>query len=333
MILVTGGTGFVGRVLLRHLVEQGHMVRTLIRPSPHTPRLPVGVPVEVAVSSLADVRGLRAAMRDVNIVYHLASAENQGARGDLFKTDVLGTQNLTQAAADSGIQRIFYVSHLDASRDSAFPVHRAKGLAEEHLRKSGVPYTIFRSSILFGPEDHFTTNLVSLLRLAPGILPLPYGGQTLVQPLWVEDLVTCLLWSLERSETINQTYEVGGSEFFSIQQVSEIIMSVAHRQRLIVPMSIPMLRGLTVLLENAIPKFPVSTFWLDYLAVDRTCEVNALPRIFGLMPARFTYRLDYLMTTPWYVSAWQSLRERNSRAVLALGKFLQSLSGRLRKPK
>src|SRR5689334_19798549 len=77
MILVTGGTGFVGRALVRQLVANGQQVRTLIRPSPRTPNLPRGVPVEVAVVSLSDERGLRAALRGVDVVYHLAGAEHE----------------------------------------------------------------------------------------------------------------------------------------------------------------------------------------------------------------------------------------------------------------
>lgn len=230
MILVTGATGFIGRALVRQLFDSGYPVRTLLRPSPHTPRLPKGVPVEVAVVGLGDVRGLRAALRDVDVIIHLAGAEHQGRNANLLATDIHGTQNLAQAAKGAGVKRFIYLSHIGADRASAFPVQKAKGIAEEHLRKSGVPYTIVRSSIIFGPEDHFTTNLASLLRRAPGIFPIPGDGQTRIQPLWVEDLVTCLVWAMESSETINNLYEVGGSEYFTIRQTLESIMQVIGRR-------------------------------------------------------------------------------------------------------
>ncbi|HNK62982.1 MAG TPA: NAD(P)H-binding protein, partial [Anaerolineales bacterium] len=136
MILVTGATGFIGRTLVRQLSTIGYPLRALIRPSPRTPRLPKGVPIEVAVVSLSDTRGLRAAMRDVETVIHLASAENQGARGNLLATDIQGTQNLVEAAADAGVDRFIYLSHLGAARASGYPVFKSKGIAEEHIRGS-----------------------------------------------------------------------------------------------------------------------------------------------------------------------------------------------------
>jgi uncharacterized protein YbjT (DUF2867 family) len=324
MILVTGGTGFIGRVLVRHLVESGRMVRTLIRPSPRTPHLPTGVGVEVAVVSLNDPPGLRSALRQVDTVYHLAGAEAQGRQADLLRSDIEGTRNLVEAAAGAGVRRIFYLSHLGADRASAFPVLKAKGIAEEHIRRSGLPYTIFRSALVFGPEDHFTNGLARLLRASPGIFLLPGEGKTLLQPLWVEDLVTCLVWALDNPATRNQTYEVGGGEYLSLRQVVETVLAVMRRSRVLVPVSPPWLRAVTVILENAVPAFPVSPFWLDYLAVDRTCEVNTLPRVFGLLPSRFSARLDYLAGLPWQRRLWQAGRQGLEDRVRRLQERLRS---------
>jgi uncharacterized protein YbjT (DUF2867 family) len=314
MILVTGGTGFVGRALIRQLVANGQQVRTLIRPSAQTPNLPRGVPVEVAVASLNDERGLRAALRGVEVIYHLAGAEHQGARANVLEVDARGTFNLASAAAEARVRRFFYVSHLGADRSSYYPLFKVKGIAEEHIRRSGLPYTIFRTALLYGPEDHFTTALARTLAFFPLVF-LPRNGDVLIQPLWVEDLVTCLLWSLDLPETLNQTFEIGGAEYFPFRQAVEIIQSAIGKTRWMLPIGLPYLRTLTVMLETAMPGFPFSTFWVDYFSYNRTCAVDAVPRLFGFLPARFTYRLDHLKGIDWNRQAWQTFfRRRGGRS-------------------
>jgi NADH dehydrogenase len=311
MILVTGATGFVGRALIRQLTGTGQQVRTLIRPSKRTPALPRGVPVEVAVTSLSDERGLRAALRGVEVIYHLAGAEHEGPRGSILETDARGTANLVRAAAQSRVQRIFYLSHLGADRSSFYPVMKMKGIAEEHLRKSGVPFTIFRSALLYGPEDHFTTALARLASLYP-VMFLPGQGDVLIQPLWVEDLVTCLLWSLDNPETANQTYEVGGAEYFSFRQALEIILAVINKKPWLVPLGLPYLRNLTVTMQSLVPNFPFSSFWVDYLGYNRTAPSDTIARVFGFIPARFSYRLDHLKAIDWRQDALKTLFKRPS---------------------
>jgi NADH dehydrogenase len=311
MILVTGGTGFVGRALLRQLVASGQEVRTLVRPSTRTPNLPRGVPVEVAVTSLNNERGLRAALRGVDVIYHLAGAEHAGARANILETDGRGTYNLARAAAEMRVRRIFYVSHLGADRSSYYPLFKVKGIAEEHIRRSGVPHTILRTSLLYGAEDHFTTVLARLLAVSP-VFFLPRDGEVLIQPLWVEDLVTCLLWSLDTPETINQTYDIGGAEYFPFRQAIEIIQTTLARNRWLIPLPLPALRTLTISAESLFPAFPFSTFWVDYLSYNRTCPVDSITRLFGLLPARFTYRLDHLKGVNWARNARQTIFNRSA---------------------
>ena len=312
MILITGATGFIGRTLMRHLYEAGREVRVLIRPSRRSPRLPRGLPVEVAVASLGDERALRAALKGVDVIFHLAGAESQGRNANLLGVDMRGTESLARVAADADVKRFFYLSHIGAGRASSFPVFKAKGIAEEHIRRSGVPYTIIQTSLVFGPEDHFTTSLARLLQMSPFFFPLPGSTRTVIQPLWVEDLVTVLLWSLDNEATLNHTYEIGGSEFFTVRQIVEIIMQVTQRPHWLFELPLQVLRAMIVTFESFIPRYPASSFWLDYISINRTCSVDNLPRTFGLMPARFTYRLDYLKRTPWASALWKTVSTQTS---------------------
>lgn len=310
MILVTGGTGFIGKVLVRNLVEAGYPVRLLIRPSPRSPDLPFGIPLEVAVSAINDPRGLRAALSGVQTVYHLAGVEWRGVYANLVAVDIQGTRALLDAAAEAGVDRFFHLSHLGADRASAYPVLKAKGIAEEFVRRAGIDFTILRTAVVYGPQDGFTTGLARLLAALPFIFLVPGDGKSLIQPIWVDDLVTCLIWALQDDATRSKMYEVGGPEYLSFNQVIEYVMQAVGVQRRLVGVSPPYLRGITVLFESLFPTLPVSVYWLDYLAANRTCSLDTLPRFFNLMPARFSHRLDYLSGVNWQGEMLQTLLRR-----------------------
>lgn len=306
MILVTGGTGFIGRELVRQLVTLGKPVRTLLRPSSKSPALPKGVPVEVAVCSLLDERGLRAAMKGVDIVFHLASAERQSTGADLNQVDVEGTHQVALAAAQAGITQFYYLSHLGVDRASAYPVLRAKALAESAIIHSGVPYTIFRSGVAFGPGDALFSGLARLMRMLPFAFFMPGDGSHVVQPIWVEDLVTCLLMTLENDEYQNRVLSIGGAEYLSLRQVLKIIENATGMRRIPVEVYPAAVRTFALWYEQTFHSFPLSLFWLDYLASDRTCPVDTIPRMFGLMPARLNQQSDYLK----HVSSLRSKRTK-----------------------
>ncbi len=294
MILVTGGTGFIGNNLIKHLIHSGEEVRILLHPSAQSPNLPRGVALDVAVCSLTDERGLQAAMRGVKVVFHLASAERNANLSDLMTVDVLGTQAIAEAARKAHVQRLLFMSHITADKNSHFPALKAKALAENILEKSDLNYTIFRSTTVFGQGDNFTIQIIKMLRRNPLFFLMPGNGEVTLQPLWIQDLITCLILSLDDERAFRKILTIGGGEYLSYKNILKIIMKKSKIWRLLIPFSPAYLRTLNLWLSRQVRGTPYPTLWLDYLAADRTCSLDTLPKFFGLLPARFEKELNYL---------------------------------------
>ena len=293
-ILITGATGFIGKALTRHFFETDSEIRVLIQPTRKSPDLPKGIPVEAAVSGLNDPRGLRAALVDVDIVYHLASQEALGAKGDLLKIDIQGTKNLVEAAEEAGVDRFFYLSHLGADRASAYPLMTAKAIAEDHIQKSSLDYTILRTGIVYGPNDRFTTALAKMIRTIPILFPIPDKGDSLLQPLWIEDLANILTWSLDNPKTKREIFEIGGPEQLSFRDIIITMLDVMGLHRYPVSFATPLIRFGTVFADYVNLDIPTNIFWLDYLATNRTCSLSTVPHVFNLLPSHFSKRIEYL---------------------------------------
>lgn len=298
MILVTGATGFIGRALLRRLMEEKWEVGCLLRPSSQERRLPQGE-VHVATGTLQDLPALRVAMQGVDTVIHLVGArrEREGHTAEWINHQ--WTVNLVEAALDADVRHIIYLSLMGADRNSAYPLLRGKGAAEEAIRSSGLTYTILRPSLIFGPRDSFTLILAMLLKTIPLVFPVPGDGKTRFQPIHVDDVAHCLAGCPNARRLENVTLPIGGLQHLSYDEILSIVMGTIGARRLRVHLRMPAMRTLVRLSESLFPNPPISREQLDLFSVNNTADLSNVPRNFGFEPRRFAGNLGYLRRKGW----------------------------------
>lgn len=285
MILVTGATGFVGRKLVAVLAEDAHLqVRVLLRPGGGAERLPRSVPLHLMMGELSDPDSLLAAMDGVHTIFHLIGTDTRGRHANLEAVDVSSTRSVVEAALAARVGRLIYVSRIGADRASAFPILRAKGEIEDIIRASGLGYTIFRSSILFGQGDRFTENLAMLIRSFPAFL-VPGDGESTFQPLWVNDLVTCLAMSLEDLDLVDAVVSLGGPEILTYRRIVMRIMHTINSGRPIVGVPLLLLQSIGWFLDGLFARWPFTEQWIQLLAANQTADLGTVERSFGFRPS------------------------------------------------
>jgi len=293
MILITGATSFVGRALVSRLVAERHDVCCLLRPSQRKQRLATGILFSTVSASMSDLPALRTAMQDVTAIVHLTAEEDLDREGTLGR-HIEDTSNLITAAKDAGVHRFIYLSRLGADRTSAYPLFRARGEVETVVRESGLDTTVLQASLIYGPEDVSTNVLVMLAKTIPFVLPVPDSGLSRFQPLWIVDLATCILATLDRDDLIGQTIPLGGPEHFTLEQTVEEILKVARVRRRPVRVGMPLMRFAIGLSDAVLPRTPTPRWWLDLLTVGGTTDLMTIPRHYGFEPCRFRQCLGYL---------------------------------------
>jgi uncharacterized protein YbjT (DUF2867 family) len=290
MILVTGGTGFIGSRLVARLALEGKPVRVAAR-GVRSSALPDGV--ETVTADVVSGDGLEHALQGVERVAHLVAVIVE--RGPLTFDAVIrgGTERLVKAARAAGVRKIAYVSAIGADPDPRFPYWAAKWGAEQAVIGSGLTYTILRPSIVFGPEDDFFNRLAGLVRWNP-VVPIAGDGKTRFQPIWVEDLVTCVIACLEEGAHDGQIIEVGGPEQLTYEEMVDTVRRELGVRRLKVHLPLLMVRMAARVMEALLPRPLVTRQQLAMLAKDNAAESDGVLRGFGFTPKRLSDGLGYI---------------------------------------
>ncbi len=229
-VLVTGGTGFVGTHLVNRLLQRGHAVAVVSR-DPEKTRNRYNRPVETLPGDVRDAASLAAAMAGRDAIVHLVGIIHEASGQTFDQMHRQAVENVVAAARQSGVRRLVHMSAMGASEDAPSEYGRTKAAGEKAVLGSGLDWTIFRPSIIFGPGDGFVSLLAPIVRGNPGFIPVIGPGTTRFQPVSIYDVTRVFADALEKPETREKRFEVGGPEILTLNDIYREIARAVGKPR------------------------------------------------------------------------------------------------------
>ena len=286
-IFVSGGTGFVGKAVVHALQAHGFAVRCLVRPGSEE-KLRGFEGIERAPGDVLDPKGFAASMEGCAAVIHLVGIirEYPARRVTFERLHTEATARMLEATTGAGVRRYLQMSALGTRAGAPARYHRTKWEAEELVRKSGLEWTIFRPSIIYGRGDEFVTMLARLARRLP-VVPVIGDGRYRLQPIPVEQVAEAFASALERPPTVGATFEAGGPRAYSFNEILDLVGAAVRKpkvRKLYQPLSL--MRPLVSVLEH-LPFFPLTSDQLTMLQEDGVCDPVPFFRAFDLEPIEF----------------------------------------------
>jgi NADH dehydrogenase len=280
LVTVFGGSGFVGRHVVRALAKRDYRIRVAVRRPELAGHLqPLGKvgQINIVQANLRYPASIKAAMRDAGIVVNLVGILAESGKQSFDAVQGQGAGAIAQAAAEIGA-RMVHVSAIgaDANSDSAYA--RAKAAGEQAVLAAVPSATILRPSVVFGPEDLFTNRFASLARMAP-VLPV-FGADTRMQPVYVGDVATAVAKAVDGKAKAGATYELGGPEVLTMNEIIEIILATIERKRMLLPVPMGIAKLKSYVLQFAPGAFKLTPDQVALLKTDNV--VSDAARAAGL---------------------------------------------------
>ncbi len=287
MILVAGGTGFVGAAVTRELARRGHGVAVMSRnPASAANRFP-GMDVTFRKGDVTIPGSLAAALEGVEAVvgcqqFPNSPIENPGKEFTFEIVDARGTENLVAAAREAGVGRFVYLSGAGAAPEGRH-WFRAKWRAETAVRNSGITYTILRPSWVYGPEDNALNRFVRMARFLPFVPQIGAIDRQRMQPVFVEDVAVVVADCLGSDAAANRVFELGGPEVLSMKEVVSTALEVSGRKRPILAAPAGFMKLLAGVLQFA-PGRPLTPDAVDFITADAVADPVELQQAIGFKP-------------------------------------------------
>jgi len=280
-VFITGGSGFVGREIIRQLIAGNHSVRALVRKADALENFSG---IETIVGDTTRSETLRDQLTGCDAVIHLVGIIREfPGRGITFnKLHVESTNNILRATEEQGIKRYLQMSANGTRENAVTSYHQSKWEAEELVRQSKLDWTIFRPSLIFGPEDQFVNMLAQLVKALP-IVPVMGDGQYQLQPVSVIDIATGFVAALNQPEAVGKIYPCCGPQAFSYNQLLDLIAQtlgqLAGTRKIHQPLWL--MKPVVAALQT-IPLFPMTSDQLQMLLEGNSCNDESWKNDFAL---------------------------------------------------
>jgi uncharacterized protein YbjT (DUF2867 family) len=276
VILLTGATGTVGKVLLPRLLEAGEDVRVLVRDPRRLGRHRVEVRIALGdLAGLSDARILRQALRGVDTVIHLAASIRDQPPAPVEELNGLATSRLLTTAERAGVERFMFFSALGATEFQRTRFFRAKALAEQAVTDSPLTGIVFAPSIVYDRDDPWVT-LQRRLSLLP-VIPISGDGGSAYQPIWAVDVARCVVAALGRDHDGGGRYELAGPETLTYDAIARLVARSAGRERPLIHVPLGFVRAGLVWLRRIFGEAAFAT-WEE-------AELMEVPMVSGRGPA------------------------------------------------
>ena len=286
MILVVGGTGFIGGGIVRELCRHHTRVAVLTRDATRASTRFPGLDVNYRQGDVRDPSSLVTAMDDAEVVIGSQQFPNtpieNPARGYTYEEiDAKGTENLVAAAKSAGVRRFIYISGAGASADSLYHWFRAKWRAETAVRESGMPYVIFRPSWVYGPEDNSLNRFLSMARFLPFVPLIGNAGKQRLQPVFIDDVARAVAEAVTNAAADNQVFEIGGPEVLTMSEVVRTALEVAGRRRLLLSAPKAVMKLAASILQF-MPGRPLTPDAVEFITMDALADPAEVQRKLGV---------------------------------------------------
>ncbi len=285
MILVAGGTGFVGAGIVRELARRGKSVAVLSRSADTVAMRFPGLDVEARQADVTDAASLPAVFAGIETVigcqqFPNSPIENPGKGYTFEKVDAEGTENLVAAAKAAGVRRYVYLSGVGAAPEGRH-WFRAKWRAEQAVRERVLTYTIIRPTWIYGPEDKSLNRFLGMARFLPFVPLIGNAGKQQMQPVFIDDVGRAVAESLDNAAAADQLFELGGPEVMSMSDVVRTALKVSGKKRLLLSSPKPVMKLIASVLQYA-PGRPLTPDAIDFITGDAVANGTAMQDKLGL---------------------------------------------------